>query len=403
MSDSGIIAAPIVASSAAPVPYFFDALVLLTAAVLIVTALNRLRVSPVLGHLIAGLVVGPGALGLIDDVSAIHALSELGVVLLLFLIGLELPFERLRTMRRLVFGLGGAQVLFSTLTIGAVAWAWGNEPAIAYLLGGCFALSSTATVIQILVERGELASRAGRGAFGVLLFQDLAAIPLLFSVALLGQWDSATSVDLGVMIAKIVLGLLLIVLLGRYVLRWPFQWIAASRSDELFVAFNLLVVLGTAAVADLFGLPMALGAFLAGMLLAESEFRHQVESDLKPFKGLLIGLFFMAVGMTLEPARLGSQLPVVLAAALGLAVIKTGILVALGRVFALPAAVSVRIGVLLGQGGEFAFVAVAAAQAAGLLEQALAQFMLAVTAVSMLLTPGQAALGAWLGRRLERL
>jgi CPA2 family monovalent cation:H+ antiporter-2 len=160
--------------------------------------------------------------------------------------------------------------------------------------------------------------------------------------------------------------------------------------------------MGTAAVAYLSGLPMALGAFLAGMLLAETEFRHQVESDLKPFKGVLIGLFFMAVGMTLEPAALGAQLPVVVAAGLGLAAIKTGILTVLARSFALPPAVGVHIAVLLGQGGEFAFVAVVAARTAGLLEPALVQFMLAVTAFSMLLTPAQAALGAWLARRLER-
>ena len=390
---------------AAELPYLRDVFALLIASLVVVVVLHRLRASPVLGYLAAGVAIGPSGLGIISGVDGIRTFAELGVVFLLFLIGLELSLQRLRTMHRLVFGLGGAQVGVTAVAIGLVAWAWGNGPEVALVLGLALALSSTAVVVQLLVERGEIASRVGRVSFAVLLFQDLAVVPLLVLVPLLaGAPAGRATVTVEALVLALVqaaAAIALILLAGRYLLRWPFRWVAATRSSELFVALALLVILGTGWLTQLVGLSMALGAFLAGLALAETEYRHQVESDIKPFKGLLLGLFFVAVGMSIDLALVVDGAFWIMASVIGLIVLKAVILTGLGLGFRLPPSVAIHAGLLLGEGGEFAFVVIAAAMTAELMPPAVGHFMLAVTGLSILLTPGLAWVGERLGRRFE--
>ena len=286
-----------------------DLFIFLIAAVVIVPIFHRLRASPILGYLAIGVAIGPHGFGLIDDVESVAGLAELGVVFLLFTIGLELPLRRLWAMRRLVFGMGSAQVMVSALVIGSVAFAWGNSLEAATVLGLCLALSSTAIVVQLLSERGELATPPGHAAFSVLLFQDLAVVPILFLLPVLGGSAGNFAVDLAVALATATAAVLVIYVVGRRALRPLFRVIAGTRSAELFVATTLLVTLGIATLTNLAGLSMALGAFLAGLLLAETEFRHQVETDIQPFKGLLLGLFFISVGMGVDFAAVADRLP----------------------------------------------------------------------------------------------
>lgn len=384
-----------------------DAFVLVVSALVVVVVLHRMRASPVLGYLVAGVVTGPSVLGLIDRSAEIAIFAEFGVVFLLFLHGLELSFERLRTMRRLVFGLGGAQVLVTAAAIGVIAWLWGNAPRLALVLGVALALSSTAVIVQLLVERGEMASRVGRTSFSILLFQDLVVVPLLVLVPILADAEGAGNEGsiwepLGLALVKALAVIGLILFVGRYLLRWPYRWVAATRSSELFVALTLLIVLGTGWLTHRAGLSMALGAFLAGLILAETEYRHQVEADIRPFKGLLLGLFFISVGTTLDLTRIWADAFWISAAVAGLIALKSTIAVGLCFAFRMPVPVAVRTGLLLGAGGELLFVVVPAAQAVRLVGFDTGQFMMAVTGLTMLLTPGLAWAGARLAAAIER-
>jgi len=381
-----------------------DVLVFLAAVAIVVPLLRRLKTNPVIGYLAVGAALGPFALKVLPDIGTVHTLAEFGVVFLLFTIGLELSAARLLAMRRLVFGLGAAQVLVTAAAIGGIAWAWGNSAEASLILGACLALSSTAVVVELLLARGEFASRAGRATFAVLLFQDLAVIPILFLVTVFAQADGgAVMTGLGLALAKAALAVAAIVVAGRLIVRPLFRFVGTAHSAEFFVATALLVVLGTGWIASLFGLSMALGAFLAGLLLAETEFRHQVDTDIQPFKGLLLGLFFISVGMAIDFAEIAANPFWIAAAVIGLIALKAAIAVALGLLFGLPREVAVQTGLLLGEGGEFAFVAIQAAMLQGVIEGPVSQFMLIVTTFSLVLTPGLAALAArlaaWLARR----
>ncbi|MDJ0942370.1 MAG: monovalent cation:proton antiporter-2 (CPA2) family protein [Kiloniellales bacterium] len=387
------------------IPYLREVLVFLLASVFLVPLFRRLGTSPILVYLAIGAIVGPFGLGFVEDAEGVRRLAELGVVFLLFTIGLELSMERLWSLRRYVFGFGALQVLISAVAIALVAWAWGNSPAAAILVGAALALSSTAFVTQLLIERAELASPVGRPTFAVLLFQDLAVVPILFMVAIFGQAEAkggAEPLALGLMIAlgRAGLALLVIVLLGRLLLRPLFHLVAGRHSPELFMAMTLLVIIGTAWATDQAGLSMASGAFLAGLLLAETEFRHQVESDIQPFKGLLLGLFFISVGMAIDFAAVADRAFWVIASVLGLMLLKAAIASALGLAFRLPPAIALRCGLLLSQGGEFAFVIVGAAMLAGLIPPAVAQFMVIVAGLTMVMTPPVAALARRLSEAL---
>jgi glutathione-regulated potassium-efflux system ancillary protein KefC/glutathione-regulated potassium-efflux system protein KefB len=359
---------------------------------------RRLGFGSVLGYLTAGIVIGPFGLSLVDDGDHILHIAEFGVVLLLFIIGLELQPSRLRALRRSVFGLGAAQVLVTSTLIYAAALAAGQRQAVAIVVGLALALSSTAFVLQILAEKKELVTRHGRSSFAILLFQDLAVIPILALIPVLSSakhGDGHPLVDglvAIVAIAALIAG-------GRYLLRPAFRLVAARGGTEIFTAAALLVVIGAALLMEAAGVSMALGAFLAGVLLAESEFRHQLEAEIEPFKGLLLGLFFVAVGMTANLELLLQRPGELLGITIGLLTLKGLTLYGLGRSFGLPGSTSVRIAFLLPQGGEFAFVILGIAVGAGVMDRPLADFLIMVVTLSMLATPFLVTVGERLGRR----
>ena len=390
------------------IPYLLEVVVFLVAAVVLVPLFQRVRASPVLGYLAAGVIVGPFGLGIINDVEGVKTMAELGVVFLLFVIGLELSFDRLWELRRLVFGLGGLQVVVTGVVIGVIAWLWGNSADSAVLIGAALALSSTAVVLQLLIERREIALRFGRASFAVLLFQDIAVVPILFLVNVLGQ-DSGGSivVSLGLAFGKAIAAVAVIILLGRLLIRPVFRLVASTRSVELFMAVTLLAILGTAYATGFAGLSMALGAFLAGLLLAETEFRHQIEADIQPFKGLLVGLFFISVGMGVDLEAAGEQAFWVIPSVFGLILIKAAIIAGLFLAFGLRRDEAVRGGLLLGQAGEFGFLIVGSAMVFGVVPESVGQFMLLVTGLSLAVTPFLAPLGqkagALIAHRDERV
>ncbi len=377
---------------------FMTVLTFLLAAVVVVPVCQRLRVSPILGFLVAGAVIGPQGLRVIGDIEGVQVLAEFGVIFLLFTIGLELSLDRLRAMRRLIFGLGAAQVTVTAAAIGLVAWAWGNTPQVAMIIGLALALSSTAMVMQLLLERGDIAARHGRASFAILLFQDLAVVPILLLVSVMaGAAERSLVIDIGLALGQAIAAVVLILAAGRLLFRPLFHMVAATRSREIFMAMSLLAVIGTAWATMSAGLTLALGPFLAGLLLAETEYRHQIESDIQPFRGLLLGLFFISVGMLLDFSVVADQALWITISVVGLIVSKAVIAGGLCLAFGLSRDVSVRTGVLLGQGGEFAFVIVGqAAQSYDIISQDVAQFMVIVAALSMAVTPFLPTAARWL-------
>ena len=377
-------------------------LVLLAAVVLAVPVARRLGFGGPLGYLAAGLAVGPGGLGLVTDVEAIAHVSELGVVMLLFLIGLELRPARLWVMRRAVLGVGGAQAAATGALVAAAGMALGMGPAAAAVAGFGLALSSTAMVLPMLAERGLLATSAGRASFSVLLFQDLALIPAVALLPLLG--DGAALPDTGgawAAAARAAAAMAAILVGGRFLLRPAFHAVEAARTPEIFTAAALLIVLGTAGMAAWAGLSMSLGAFMAGVLLSDSEYRHEVRADIAPFEGLLLGLFFVSVGMRADVAAFLAEPARFLALAAGLMALKAAVLLVLSRAAGLRLGGAVRMAAVLSQGGEFGFVlfGLAVAEGAMTADQAAAA-MLTVT-LSMIATPFVfAAEERWLAPRL---
>lgn len=378
---------------------FFDVLIFLLAAVVVVPALRFLRSSPVLGYLAAGILVGPHGLAIIQESENASTLAEFGVVFLLFMIGLELSVARLRTLGRYVFGLGSAQVLVSALLIGGVALTLGFGGEEAAIIGGGLALSSTAFVLQLLIERGERATHFGNVSFAILLLQDIAIVPLLMLLMLFEQGSDSFFTAMSLAALKAAAALAVVVVVGRIVLRPVYRIVAGSRSSELFVATTLLVVLGTGWLMSLVGVSMALGAFLAGLLLAETEFRHQVEADIRPFRGILLGLFFMTVGMSIDIILIANELALITVLLLGLMLGKTIVTAALSRIFGVRPVDSLRTGLILSQGGEFGFILFITAGGFGLLPAATTQILLATISLSMAITPFMAFLGGKISAR----
>jgi monovalent cation:proton antiporter-2 (CPA2) family protein len=377
-----------------------EAMVFLVAAGVVVPLFNRLRVSPVLGFLVIGLLIGPHGLArfvdtapwigyaVIDDLDGVRALAELGIVFLLFMIGLELSVDRLWAMRRLVFGLGGAQVVVTGAVIAMIASYFDNTLPAAMVLGAAFALSSTAIVMQLLAENRRMGTATGRTSFAILLFQDLAVLPILFLVgAFAAQTDGSMVLAFAWAIGQALIAVAIILVIGRLVIRPLFRFVGSAASREMFLAFVLLVIIGTALATKHVGLSMALGAFLAGLLLAETEYRHAIEVDIEPFKGLLLGLFFVSVGTTIDITQVAAKPLWLIASVVGLFLVKMPILYILARVFGEPRSVALEVGLLLGQGGEFAFLVVGMAFSLGLLPNNTAQFMLIVTGLTMIVTP----------------
>jgi CPA2 family monovalent cation:H+ antiporter-2 len=387
-----------------------EALLFLATAGVVAPLFFRLRISPVLGYLLAGVLLGPYCLGrlvgrahwlsalAISNVDAIDHIAAFGVVVLLFTMGLELSFERLRRMRRLVFGLGLGQVLATTLILGAASWALGLAPAAALTIGGALSMSSTAIVLPVLGESKRLSGTVGRASFAVLLFQDLAVAPLLVMAAAFagGAQHGLGAPLLGVLIPA-ALALAALILFGRVALRPLFRSVAETKSPEFFMAACLLVVLGAGLAAAASHLSMALGAFVAGLLLAETEYRRAIEVTIDPFRGLLLGLYFVSVGAEINLPLLFSRPGLILGLVAALIVIKGLTLFALARRFRLPARVGVEMALLLGPGGEFAFVMIGAALAGGLVDRPLATTLVGAVAISMLTIPALAKLGARIG------
>jgi CPA2 family monovalent cation:H+ antiporter-2 len=329
----------------------------------------------------------------------VRALAELGVVFLLFMIGLELSIDRLWAMRRSVFGLGGAQVVLTGAVIAAIASLFENSPPVALVLGAGFALSSTAIVMQLLAANRRLGTAAGQTCFAVLLFQDLAVLPILFMVEAFGAHDDdSIALAFATAFGQAALAIAVILILGRVVIRPIFRFVGSSASREMFLAAVLLVIIGTAIATERAGLSMALGAFLAGLLFAETEYRHEIAVDIEPFKGLLLGLFFVSVGMGIDFAQVAARPFWLAASVVGLFLVKGSIFYGLARLAGRPASVALESSLLLGQGGEFAFVVVGFSLVAGLMPNDTAQFMLIVTGLTMVATP----LAAQAARRLAR-
>ena len=388
------------AASTINIAAYSDALVVLGTAGIVVPIVSRLGFSPVLGFLGAGALLGPLGLGsligsypvlfwfTVGDAKDVAGIAELGVVFLLFLIGLELSLHRLLTMRRLVFGLGGLQVLVTTALLagGAVYAGWNLSEAI--ILGACLSLSSTAIVLELLSKQERLTTNVGRASFAVLLLQDLAIIPLLMFISLLAAGPGGSVLaSLGRAVLQAAIALAVIVVFGRVLLRPLFRLVASTRSRDLFIATALFVIIAAGVVANQAGLSMALGAFVAGLLLAETEYRKAIEATIEPFKGLLLGIFFFTVGMDIDARELLRE-PVLLAAGvIGLIAVKSLLIVGLAKLFRLSWPVAVEMGLLLGPGGEFAFVGIGMAADLRLIDARLATFALVVTSVTMALTP----------------
>jgi CPA2 family monovalent cation:H+ antiporter-2 len=381
---------------------FIDTLVILTAAVVGASLAERLKLGSIVGYLAAGLIIGPAFLDLIGDIQAPQALAELGIVFLLFTVGLELSIERLRHLPRGMFVLGGLQLAVTTTLLAGIAILLGLGVATSIAVGATLSLSSTAIVLRLLAERRELHSRLGRGALGILMTQDLAVGPLLVLIPVLRGTPLQMAEAIGLSLLKAIVVTMLILGIGRIVLRPLMNAVAATHSSEIFAALTLLIVLTAGAITQTAGLSMAFGALLAGMLLADTAYRHQVAAEIEPFRGLLLGLFFMTVGMLLDTdllPRHGLEILLMLA---GLLIVKGLIIVFLAwRLFLLPAG-SLRLGLLLAQGGEFAFVLFALAGREELLSPVLQQELTIVVVLSMMATPLLALAGQRLAPGIAR-
>lgn len=376
-----------------------EAALFLAAAVLFVPLFKWARVGAVLGYLAAGLVIGPSGLGLAEDADAVLHISEFGVILLLFVIGLELQPTRLWRLRREVFGFGGAQVLLTTVLFALAAHAFTLNWTTAVVVAFALSMSSTALVLQLLGERHELTAHHGRAAFAVLLFQDLAVIPFLALVPLLSPQAGGESADWRMALAALA-AIAAVVVMGRYLLRPVLRALASTAVPEVFTAAALLLVIGVSLLMQAVGLTASLGAFLAGMLLADSEYRHELQADLEPFKGLLLGLFFIAVGMGAKLGLLLQQPLLILGIAIGILALKSLLLYVIARVSGQQHSSALRLGVALSQGGEFAFVLFGVVGAAGLLEPATRDVLTVAVTLSMIATaPIYAGLSNWLRAR----
>jgi Kef-type K+ transport system membrane component KefB/voltage-gated potassium channel Kch len=392
-----------------------EALIFLAAAGVVIPIFRKLGLSSILGFLIVGALIGPNMLGRLADTypwlgnfvftesEELSQFADLGVVFLLFLIGIELSFERLITMRRLVFGLGGLQMLVTTIVLTVIGLWLGLAAAEALILGAALSLSSTAIVVQLLSDAKRLGTHTGRASFSVLLFQDLAVIPILLLVNVLGANETGFGLSaIFTAIFQALIAIALIVVVGRFLLRPLLRLVAHARSGDLFMATTLLIAVGAGYAASLAGLSMALGAFLAGLLLAETEFRREVEAIIEPFKGLLLGAFFLLVGAGIDLSQVAVYPEIFVASAIALIVIKAVLFWLVAQPFAIERTARIETALLLGPGGEFAFVAMAAAVSAGVVTQILSDAVLIIVSLSMAAIPVLDYLSRPLSRRILR-
>ncbi len=380
--------------------FLIDIIILLIAAVAIVPISQALRLGAVPGFLIAGVVVGPFGLSLIDNIGEIGHFAEIGVVFLLSVIGIELKPARLWQMRRTVFGLGTLQVLVTGLTIGLVSFFYlGMSGRMAILVGPTLALSSTAFVLQLLSEQKMLSSTYGRTSFSILLLQDLAIVPLLALVPLLAMPELSMGKNIGLALGESLLILILVILAGRYLLHPVLHRVALSGNSEIFTASAVLLVLGSALITDYAGLSMAMGAFLAGLLISDSSYRHQVLAEIQPFRGLLLGLFFVSMGMSLNLNLFFENVGASIGLLLLLIAVKVIILFPLTYLFGIKRKNSLAVSLILAQSGEFALVLFSLAFQSNILDEILYQQLLLVVLLSMLVTPALAYVAQLIVRR----
>jgi CPA2 family monovalent cation:H+ antiporter-2 len=397
-------------------PWLKDVLVFFAAAGLIVPLFHRARIGAVLGFLLIGVAAGPDGLGqfatdypwvhytTIDDKERAATFAEFGVIFLLFLIGLEMSMERLWSLRHYVLGIGGIHFALSALAIGGVVVMFYGAPRNpAIVLGLAFAMSSTAIVMQLLEEQGRSASQVGWIAFSVLLFQDLMVAPVLLVTQVIGRDSDNLAVGIAIGVLQAIAAVILIVVAGRFVLRPLLRFAAHTGSRELIMAITLLIVIATAGATGHFGLSIALGAFLAGLMLSETEYRHQIEIDLLPVKGLFIGLFFVSVGMTIDVRVVWGNIGDVLSLVAILFAVKAVLLLAACRMFRVGISTATDVALLLAQAGEFVFVVIVLARNVHILSDPTVQRASAVAGISMMLTPLLAFCGRWLAGRMQHV
>jgi monovalent cation:proton antiporter-2 (CPA2) family protein len=363
--------------------------IFLAAAVIAIPVFRHFKLGSVLGYLAAGIIIGPGCLGLISKFDATEQIADFGIVLLMFVIGLELQPSRLWVLRKPILGLGVAQVALTTAGLGAVTlFAFGQSWQTALIIGFGLSMSSTALALQLLAERRQLNSQFGRSAFSILLFQDVAVLPALALLPLLAEAAAKVSAPPRVwLVLKLIAALAIVVVGGRYVLRPMLRIVAATRVTEAFTAAGLLVVIGTSLLVSQVGLSMSLGAFLAGVLLADSEFRHELEASIEPFKGLLLGLFFITVGMSANVSLVREEPLTIAALTVGFMLLKVGVLWTIGRLSGHSRAASQGLAFSLPGGGEFAFVLFGLAASLGIMNKQMSQLLVLVVTASMILSP----------------
>lgn len=398
------------------VGHYREFLIILGAAGLVIPLFVRLGINSILGFLLVGFLLSPDVLGslttpfpfleafVLTDQEAISSLGELGVVFLLFLIGLELSFERLVTMKRLVFGLGSLQVIFTTALISFVAYVLAFTPAQSIVIGMALSLSSTAIVIQLYSDEKRLGSQSGRTSFAILLFQDLAVIPILLIVSVLGRESSGPVLQgIAIALAQAVLAIGLIIGVGRFALRPLLRLVAGINSSDLFMAAVLLIAVGTGVLANYAGLSMALGAFIAGLTLAETEFRRAIEAVLEPFKGLLLGAFFLLVGLGIDLHGFIESPVQILVIAIAIIIAKTAVTYLFARLMKVNHAAALESSFLLGPCGEFAFVILSSAAALSILDRTMFSRLLLIVSLTMAAIPVLSILGKQLVRRSKKL
>lgn len=378
-----------------------EATVFLVATVLVVPVFERLKASPLVGYLLAGVLIGPAGFQVVSGAEDVEPLAEMGIMMLMFTIGLELTFERLKVMRNRILLLGFLQIFLTSLLLGGIGFGVGFNFGAAVVVGGSLALSSTAVVLQLLAERHELATRMGRAAMAILLIQDLAIGPLLVLVPVLGAHEGSMAMALGWAILKAIGVLAGILVIGRLALRPLFHIVARGKAPELFMATILLVLIATGLAVNWGGLSMSLGAFAAGLMLAETEHRHRIMETIQPFRGLLMGLFFMSVGMVIDFRFFQAHFGLVILLTVGLLALKGIVLLPLAKLSGFSWTNAARLSLLLSQGGEFAFVIFSLAQDQKVLTPYMVQPLLLAIAFSMALTPLLAVFSGQLGRKFE--
>jgi len=361
---------------------------LLVITVGLVSISRRFHLPPILNYILVGIIVGPFGFGLIHSEKSISFLAEFGIVFLLFSIGLEFSLTQMMSMRKMVFGYGGLQVLLTGALVYLTCQMFGLDIETSVVVASAFALSSTAIVIKQLTEQSEIQTRHGRAAVGVLIFQDIMAIPLLILIPALGTaTGNSLPAELGVAFLKGGIVVVVMLFVGRYLLRPLFHEVASSKSQELFTLTVLTVVLGAAAFTEEMDISMTLGAFLAGMMLGETEYRHQIEADIRPFQDILLGLFFITVGMMISPAVLQNDFFIIIGITLGIMLIKSVVIFGIMKTFKKPQGVSIRAAVTLAQVGEFGLVLMTLALSYELLPDELGQILLTSAVISMMVTP----------------